>query len=497
MTTTAAPDHTVVIVGGGPTGLMLAAELALAGVDVAIVERRADQTLRPQPGRWPARPHPRGARPARRGPAVPRRKASATRPSASPTTSSTSPARRAATTCCWPWPSPTSSASSPAGSTSWRAHPAPPRGRRAHQDDDGVDVALADGTTMRAAWLVGCDGGRSLVRKAAGIAFVGLDPSTSWIIAEVELDDPVLGVRPEGGGIGPATPGPATAASAWWCASTRSATSTSRRSTSCAALDATYGSDFGARAPTRLARFSDVSRQAAAYRAGRVLLAGDAAHVHPPQGGQGLNLGVQDAVNLGWKLALVAQGAADDDLLDTYHDERHPVGARVLDLTSAQVALATPDERHAALQATVAELLAMDEPRRRLAAQLAGLDVRYDLGDAHPLLGRRMPDLDLALTDGTTVAPSSCSTRPAPCWCASTRRRRPRADDTTVEPWRHRLRVVDATADAIWDLPVIGSVDAPAAVLIRPDGHVAWTAAADEEPLDVVLTRWCGAQPRT
>ncbi|MCB1007079.1 MAG: FAD-dependent monooxygenase, partial [Acidimicrobiales bacterium] len=223
-----------------------------------------------------------------------------------------------------------------------------------------------------------------------------------------------------------------------------------------------------------------------------------AAHVHPPQGGQGLNLGVQDAVNLGWKLALVAQGTAGDALLDTYHDERHPVGARVLDLTSAQVALATPDERHAALRATVAELLAMDEPRRRLAAQLAGLDVRYDLGDAHPLLGRRMPDLDLALTDGTTVRAFELLHEARPVLvrldpsAAATR-----ADDTTVEPWRHRLRVVDATADAIWDLPVIGSVDAPAAALIRPDGHVAWTATADEEPLDVVLTRWCGAQPRT
>ena len=155
--------------------------------------------------------------------------------------------------------------------------------------------------------------------------------------------------------------------------------------------------------PTWISRFTDATRQAASYRAGRVLLAGDAAHVHPPQGGQGLNLGVQDAVNLGWKLAQVVDGTSPESLLDTYHAERHPVGARVLQNTMAQVALSTagrPARRPA--RRSSATLLAMDEPRRRIAGMLSGLDVRYDLGDGHPLLGRRMPDLDLLTADGPT-----------------------------------------------------------------------------------------------
>ena len=498
MTTTAAPDHTVVIVGGGPTGLMLAAELALAGVDVAIVERRADQTLdRNRAGGLHARTlevlDQRGVAQrfldeGRRHPAVGF--------AYNQLDITDAPSRHNLLLAL-------AQPDIERILTGWAEELGVPILRRREvvgltQDDDGVDVALADGTTMRAAWLVGCDGGRSLVRKAAGIAFVGLDPSTSWIIAEVELDDPVLGVRPEGGGIGPATPG---ADDGRFGVVVREPDVDHPHEPTLdelrAALDATYGSDFGARAPTRLARFSDVSRQAAAYRAGRVLLAGDAAHVHPPQGGQGLNLGVQDAVNLGWKLALVAQGTAGDALLDTYHDERHPVGARVLDLTSAQVALATPDERHAALRATVAELLAMDEPRRRLAAQLAGLDVRYDLGDAHPLLGRRMPDVDLTLADGTTVRAFELlhDARPVLVHLGGPASTDAGTEDATLAPGHDRLRVLEATADATWDLPVIGSVDAPPAMLIRPDGHVAWTGTETELPLAETVDRWFGDGP--
>ena len=209
------------------------------------------------------------------------------------------------------------------------------------QDDEGVDVELSDGTTLRAAYLVGCDGGRSLVRKAAGIEFPGLDPSASWIIGEVEMrDEPVIGTRREGGGIGPVNRaeggGPYGVVLREKDVEHESdPTLDDLRD----ALVAVYGTDFGAHTPTRISRFTDMSRQAASYRAGRVLLAGDAAHVHPPQGGQGLNIGVQDAVNLGWKLAQVVKGTSPDGLLDTYHDERHPVGARVLHNTSAQVAL--------------------------------------------------------------------------------------------------------------------------------------------------------------
>jgi 2-polyprenyl-6-methoxyphenol hydroxylase-like FAD-dependent oxidoreductase len=166
------------------------------------------------------------------------------------------------------------------------------------------------------------------------------------------------------------------------------------------ALIAVYGTDYGIHSPTSISRFTDMTRQAAAYRKGRLLLAGDAAHVHPPDGGQGLQTGVQDAVNLGWKLAQVVKGTSPESLLDTYHAERHPVAARVLRNTMASIVLRREDERTKALRDTVSELLGMDEPRRRFAAMLSGLDIHYDLGEGHPLLGRRMPDLDLVTDNG-------------------------------------------------------------------------------------------------
>jgi 3-(3-hydroxy-phenyl)propionate hydroxylase len=166
------------------------------------------------------------------------------------------------------------------------------------------------------------------------------------------------------------------------------------------ALITVYGTDFGIHSPTWISRFTDMTRQAAAYRAGRVLLAGDSAHVHYPAGGQGLSLGVQDAVNLGWKLAQVVSGTSHESLLDTYQDERHPVAARALQHTMAQGALQRQDERIKALVDVVSELATMDEPRKRLAGIISGLDIHYDLGEGHPLLGRRMPDLDLVTADG-------------------------------------------------------------------------------------------------
>ena len=215
------------------------------------------------------------------------------------------------------------------------------------QDDTGVDVELSDDTSLRAEYLVGCDGGRSLIRKAAGIDFAGLDPSTSWMIAEVEMDEePEIGMRPEGGGIGPVNRteggGPfGVVLKEQHVEHTGDPTLQDLRE----ALVAAYGTDFGVHSPTWISRFTDMTRQAPSYREGRVLLAGDAAHVHPPQGGQGLNTGVQDAVNLGWKLAQVVNGTSPESLLDTYHAERHPVGARVLHNTMAQVALSRPDDR--------------------------------------------------------------------------------------------------------------------------------------------------------
>jgi hypothetical protein len=211
-----------------------------------------------------------------------------------------------------------------------------------------------------------------------------------------------------------------------------------------------YGTDFGLRSASRMSRFTDVTRQAAAYRDGRVLLAGDAAHVHPPHGGQGLNTGVQDAVNLGWKLAQVVGGTSPESLLDTYHPERHPVAARVLRNTMAQVALSNPGERHQALRDTMTELLGMDEPRRRIASMLSGLDIRYDLGEGHPLLGRRLPDLDVRTADGPTRVSSLLhDARPVLLNLGE-------PGGLDVAAWAGRVRLVDATYDGGWELPVSG-----------------------------------------
>jgi 2-polyprenyl-6-methoxyphenol hydroxylase-like FAD-dependent oxidoreductase len=379
------------------------------------------------------------------------------------------------------------------------------------QDDSGVHVSLSDDSLLRAGYLVGCDGGRSVVRKAAGIDFPGLDASTSWMIAEVEMDEqPQIGLRPEGGGIGPVDRtgggGPfGVVLKEREIDHIGEPTMHDLRE----ALVFAYGTDFGAHDPTRLSRFTDMARQASSYRAGRVLLAGDAAHVHPPQGGQGLNTGVQDAVNLGWKLAQVVDQTSPDTLLDTYHDERHPVGSRVLHNTAAQVALGGADDRHQALRDTMAELLGMDEPRQRIAAMITGLDVHYDLGDGHPLVGRRMPDLDLRTAEGPTrVFDLLHDARPLLLDLGS-------ADRGDVPPLVSRLRVVDvthdsatydsatddsatddsATDDGMVELPVIGMVEVPPAVLIRPDGHVPGRASS---PIRTCLRRsrnGSGAQP--
>jgi 2-polyprenyl-6-methoxyphenol hydroxylase-like FAD-dependent oxidoreductase len=358
------------------------------------------------------------------------------------------------------------------------------------QDDTGVNVALAGGASLRADYLVGCDGGRSVVRKAAGIEFPGWDPTTSWMIAEVEMDEkPEIGVRREGGGIGPVNREQGgglygVVLKEQQVEHTSEPTFQELRE----ALIAAYGTDYGAHSPIWISRFTDVTRQAAAYRKGRVLLAGDAAHVHPPQGGQGLNTGVQDAVNLGWKLAQVVKGISPDSLLDTYHAERHPVAARVLRNTMAQVALLRTDDRTEALRDIVSELLSMEEPRKRFAGMMSGLDIHYDLGEGHPLLGRRMPDLDLVTADGALrVYTLLHEARPVFLnLCAP--------GDFDITPWADRVQVIDAKYEGTWELPVLGAVTAPTAVLIRPDGYVAWVGeGAPMHPgLHDALTTWFG-----
>jgi len=254
------------------------------------------------------------------------------------------------------------------------------------------------------------------------------------------------------------------------------------------ALVSVYGTDFGLRSAAWISRFTDMTRQAATYRCGRVLVAGDAAHVHPPQGGQGLNVGVQDAVNLGWKLGQVVNGTSAGGLLDTYHAERHPVAAQVLHTTMARVALDGPDDRHQALRETVDELVVMDEPRRRIAGMVTGLDVHYDLGEGHPLLGRRMPDLDLVTADGPVrVYALLHDARGVLLQLGS-----PPADEASA--WVDRVRTIDARYDGDWELPVLGRVEAPGAVLVRPDGYVAWVGDGTTAGLHDALTRWFGGR---
>jgi 2-polyprenyl-6-methoxyphenol hydroxylase-like FAD-dependent oxidoreductase len=355
------------------------------------------------------------------------------------------------------------------------------------QDDTRVNVQLSDGTSLRAQYLVGCDGGRSLIRKAADIEFAGWDPCVSSLIAEVKMnDEPEWGIRDDARGrqafgkldgerVGVVVTEPYAGQ-----AGEPSLDDLSR------ALISVWGTDFGVHSPTRISRFTDMARQAASYRKGRVLLAGDAAHVHYPVGGQGLNLGVQDAVNLGWKLAQVVKGISPDALLDTYHAERHPVAARVLRNTMAQTALTRRDERIDALHDTVSELLSMDEPRKRFAGMISGLDVHYDLGDGHPLLGRRMPDLDLATTDGPSrVFTLLHGARPVLLNLG-------KPGEVHISPRADRVQLVDAECAGPWELPVLGAVGAPTAVLVRPDGHVAWVGDRDHpEPTDA-LTAWFG-----
>ncbi|MCC7019863.1 MAG: FAD-dependent monooxygenase [Ardenticatenales bacterium] len=494
-------NHTVLIAGGGPTGLMLAAELALVGVDVAIVERRASQDVA---GLRAGGLHARTIEVFDQRGIADRFLAEGQVAQVAGFGSvrldiSDFPTRH------------------PYGLGLWQSHIERIlagwvdelavtfyRGRDVTglaQDDTGVDVDVSDGQRLRAEYLVGCDGGRSTVRKAAGIEFPGWDATTSALRAEVEMaEEPELGVRHTPTGMhaigkveyeikdGQVVYGKGGKVGVMLTESHVGATSEPTLRDLSEGLIAVYGTDYGVHSPTMISRFTDMTRQAAAYRKGRVLLAGDAAHVHSPMGGQGLNTGVQDAVNLGWKLARVAKGTAPESLLDTYHAERHPVGARVLRNTMARVALMRPDDRIEALRESVAELLGMDEPRKRFAAMMSGLDIRYDLGEGHPLLGRRMPDLDVVTATGPLrVFTLLHAARPALLNLGA-----PGGFDRTITPWSDRVRLIDATYDGPWELPAIGGVTAPSAVLIRPDGYVAWVGEGSQAGIADALTTWFG-----
>jgi 3-(3-hydroxy-phenyl)propionate hydroxylase len=480
--------HAVVIAGGGPTGLMLAGELALAGVDVAVVEQRTSQDVI---GSRALGLHARSIEVLDQRGIADRVISQGQRHPAVhfqiPLDISDFPTRHNYTLglrqnhierILAEW----------VGELAVTIY----RGREVTgfaQDERGVDVALSDGKSLRAEYLVGCDGGRSLVRKLAGIAFPGWDPTTSWLIAEVEMvEEPKWGFHEDTIGIhaiGRAGDGKSARVVLAELRLRLDDKPTLRDVSE--VLVAAYGTDYGIHTSNWVSRFTDMTRQAAAYRDRRVLLAGDAAHVHPPMGGQGLNIGVQDAVNLGWKLAQVVKLTSPESLLDTYHAERHPVGARVLRNTMAQTALRRRDDRIKALGDIVSELLAIDEPRRRIAGELSGLSVHYDLGEGHPLLGRRMPDLDLVTANGPLRVFSLLhGARPVLLNLGQ-------PGGIGITPWSDRVQLVDTTYDGRWELPALGMVTAPAAVLIRPDGYVAWVGDQAQSGLADALTTWFGA----
>jgi 3-(3-hydroxy-phenyl)propionate hydroxylase len=481
-------QHAVVIAGGGPTGLMLAGELALAGVDVAIVEPRANQDLA---GSRAGGLHSRTIE-------VLDQRGIAERFLAQGKT------MQVAAIATIPLDISDFPTRHNYGLALFQNHierilaawvdelKVPIHRERAvtgfAQGDTGVDVQLSDGGSLRAKYLVGCDGGRSLIRKKAGIDFPGWDASVSYLIAEAEMTgEPAFGLRHGEKGVNglaklddgkrvrvvlierDVVPGD-------------EPTLGDLRE----ALVAVYGTDYGVHDVTWLSRFTDTTRQAASYRERRVLLAGDAAHVHSPAGGQGLNVGVQDAVNLGWKLGQVVNGTSPESLLDTYQAERHPVGARALKITMALTALGRGDERTKALRETMADLLAMAEPRKRYAAMMSGLDIRYDLGAGHPLLGRRMPDLDLVTNSGPRRVFSLLHDARGVLLNLG----EPGALD--IAPWADRVQRIDAGYAGAWELPVLGAVVAPTAVLIRPDGHVAWVGDGTAEGLGDALITWFG-----
>lgn len=482
----------VIVVGSGPTGMMLGAELVLAGVDVVILERRLTPDLvSSRAGGFHSRTieifDQRG---------IAERFLSA---------GQTGQTARFGTSTLDISDFPTRH---PYGLGLWQNLMEPimrewieelgvrvESGRDVtslSQDEKGVHLELASGEVMRAKYVVGADGGRSTVRKAAGIDFPGWPATRSTLIAETELaDEPPAGVRyDERGahGLGLMADGRTyrivTAERQLGSAGEATMADLS------ASLTAVFGTDFGAHNPRWLSRFTDATRQAADYRSGRVLLAGDAAHIHYPAGGQGIGLGIQDAVNLGWKLAQVVGGISPDTLLDTYNTERHPPGARALAHSMAQTALQRHDPQTVALTETVDSLMAMDGPRRQIAALIHGLDIAYDLGVGHPLLGRRMPDLDLETSGGSARVYEFL------------REARPLLLVLDDDEWQFsvaasssadRVQIVHATFDGHWELPVIGRVPAPSAVLVRPDGHVAWVGEGNDDGLQEALGFWFAA----
>jgi 2-polyprenyl-6-methoxyphenol hydroxylase-like FAD-dependent oxidoreductase len=470
--------HDVIISGGGPTGMMLASELRLHGVDVVVLEREAE----PSPLVRSLGLHPRSVEILDQRGLLERFLEHGTRHPGAGRGFAGIDAPAVALDTAHDYilgiPQPMTDRL-----LSERALELGTEVRRGHelvgfeQDDGGVTVELADGGRLRSRWLVGCDGGRSLVRRLLGVGFPGEAAQTEWILAEIEVTTPpgeiaAISARVrethKGFGIGPT-------GDVGYRAVVPAASVSEDRTTPptmeefATQLRAYAGTDFGAHSPRWMSRFTDATRLAERYRVGRVLLAGDAAHVHPPLGGQGLNLGIQDAFNLGWKLAAEVAGWAPEGLLDGYESERHPVAADVLSLTRAQSELISPEPGPRAVRRLLAELMRVDDVSRLLAERVSGIGIRYDLGDDDGMVGRRLRDIPLSrsrlyelLHAGRGLLLDQTGT-------------------LTTAGWSDRVdHVVDAG----------GGLDVPA-VLLRPDGHVAW-AGIDQRELETRLARWFG-----
>lgn len=504
-------EHAVVIAGGGPTGLMLAGELALGGIDVAIIERRENQdlaglralglharTIEVFDQRGIADRFLAEGRQIRSAPFV----RTALDLTDLPTRHNYFLALRQARI-----ERILADRVEELGVPIVRGHEV----TNFAQDECGVDVELSGGRSLRAGYLVGCDGGRSLIRRKAAIAFPGCGPSTSYLIAEIETaEEPAWGIRRSAKGINAFAKlerGARVVLNEQTMQQGDAPTLHDVRD----ALIAAYGTDYGLTSATYISRFTDMTRQAVSYRDRRVLLAGDAAHVHSPVGGQGLNLGIQDAVNLGWKLARVLHGTSPESLLDTYHAERHPVGARVLRNTMAITAIDRSDDQIDALREMICELLQQDETRRQYTAMISGLDIHYDLGEGHPLLGRRMPDVELLTPKGPlrvfTLLHDACPVllnlgeprgidiAPWSVQAKSVQAKSGPAESGSAKSASAksgRLRLTDARCDGPWQLPGVGRVEAPTALLIRPDGYVAWVGDVNQQGLADAMTAWFG-----